>query len=208
MAKPTKLPRWADAAPAGAIVEPNEGKKDVGWKNGERPPSQFFNWWMSLVYQWTSWLDSDVGESATFTPILQLTPQPTYTIQLGRYTIVGRYCHATFDIEWQNDDDPSNATQVSILLPYINQSVGTDQALGPVYNTTSDFGTQSASATQWNLRADLSGAVGVAEIFGASNPGDAPTSIVFGDSEVRRVSGEIWYPHNNTGLYGAETPNR
>lgn len=54
-AKPSSLPRWADVG--GAIVEPPDGKKDVGWVTGEKPPAQYFNWWKNLVYQWTDYLD-------------------------------------------------------------------------------------------------------------------------------------------------------
>lgn len=51
MPKPAKLPRWADDG-AADIVEPNSGKKDIGWVGGERPPAQFFNWLLNLIYQW------------------------------------------------------------------------------------------------------------------------------------------------------------
>lgn len=55
MAKPGSLPRWADVG--GVILVPTSGKLDVGWVV-ERPPYQFFNWWMNLVYQWTLYLSA------------------------------------------------------------------------------------------------------------------------------------------------------
>jgi hypothetical protein len=58
MPKPTKLPEWASDVSA-AIVEPAELKKDLGWVV-EKPPHQFFNWWMNLVFLWTSYFDTTV----------------------------------------------------------------------------------------------------------------------------------------------------
>lgn len=66
MAKPVQLPRWAETAggvAAANIVEPNEGKKDLGYTPavagvGDIPTSGGLNWWMRLVYLWTSWLDA------------------------------------------------------------------------------------------------------------------------------------------------------
>lgn len=55
MAKPTKLPRWADAANPADVVEPTEAKKGQGWLDTESPPHSYFNWWWSLVYTWIAW---------------------------------------------------------------------------------------------------------------------------------------------------------
>lgn len=54
-AKPTSIARWADVG--GDIVEPNSGKKDVGWVADERPPAQYFNWIQNLGGQWQAYLD-------------------------------------------------------------------------------------------------------------------------------------------------------
>jgi hypothetical protein len=64
MAKPASLPRWADAG--GDIQEPSSGKKDVGW-TGERAKYQWMNWWMNLMYQWTSYLNTLESEALTWT---------------------------------------------------------------------------------------------------------------------------------------------
>lgn len=60
MAKPSTLPRWANVS--GVLVEPNGAKKDVGWLVDERPPAEFFNWWMKTVYDWTAYLDAGALE--------------------------------------------------------------------------------------------------------------------------------------------------
>lgn len=64
MAKPTKRPRWADSG--GSIVEPSEGKKDLGWAAGDRPPAQTFNWLLNLTWQWFEWLDGFFTSAGAF----------------------------------------------------------------------------------------------------------------------------------------------
>jgi hypothetical protein len=65
MPKPTTLPRWASDVTA-AITEPNEGQKNTGWVTAQRPPHQYFNWWMRLVYFWIQWLDGFLNEAHTW----------------------------------------------------------------------------------------------------------------------------------------------
>lgn len=74
--------RWAETAGgtpnSGEIVEPASGKKDVGWVNGEKPPSEYFNQWQNGIYQWMKYLndgaldgdhtiDGALGVDGTFT---------------------------------------------------------------------------------------------------------------------------------------------
>jgi hypothetical protein len=71
MAKPSDSPTWATDAdyPAGpngwnetdTKVEPSGGKQAEGFEPSERPPAQYLNWWMNLVYLWIAWLDSITG---------------------------------------------------------------------------------------------------------------------------------------------------
>lgn len=63
MAQPTEKPRWADVG--GDIIEPNTGKKDVGFVGGERPLAQFLNWLFNLIYLWILWLISLTQETLT-----------------------------------------------------------------------------------------------------------------------------------------------
>lgn len=55
MAKPTNLALWATT---GTKVEPSAGVKQAGWAANQRPPAQWFNWWMNAVYLWMVWLDA------------------------------------------------------------------------------------------------------------------------------------------------------
>jgi len=50
MAKPTSYPEWCSDEVG--IVEPGEAKKDLGWISGEKPPFQYFNWLLNLIYKW------------------------------------------------------------------------------------------------------------------------------------------------------------
>jgi len=66
MPQPTELPRWADQAATGDVVEPNETKKGAGWVV-EQPPHNYFNWWMNLVYRWCGYVAGLTAEVLTWT---------------------------------------------------------------------------------------------------------------------------------------------
>ncbi len=52
--KPTTVPDW-DTALLNLLTPPS-GQITNGWTNGQIPPSNWFNWWMNLVGQWTDYL--------------------------------------------------------------------------------------------------------------------------------------------------------
>lgn len=56
MPRPSEYPEWADGGSA-TIVEPSAAKKLLGWIV-EKPPFEFFNWWMNLVYLWVVFIDT------------------------------------------------------------------------------------------------------------------------------------------------------
>mgnify|MGYP001567157415 CR=1 FL=1 len=72
MAKPTSLPNWATTDVTSAIsgqankVTPPTAKQATGFAYREKPPRNWFNWWMNLVYQWISWL---AGEHTLLIPV-------------------------------------------------------------------------------------------------------------------------------------------
>ena len=67
MPKPTQTPRWANVG--GSIVEPLEGKKDIGYVNAELPTHSEMNWLFNLIYQWAVWLDGLQAEALTWTNV-------------------------------------------------------------------------------------------------------------------------------------------
>lgn len=57
MTKPTELPVWATDPDVGKLVAPAELKQEKGFID-EKPPLQWFNWWMNLVYIWITYFDN------------------------------------------------------------------------------------------------------------------------------------------------------
>ena len=104
---PTDLPRWADNAAAGDIVDPPATKKDVGWDTtGEKPPRTFFNWFWNLVYQWTAYLSSEMTLSkAGYADVVAFLDDTTVPIGgLGR---VNPPAGAPWSAIWEKDILPS-----------------------------------------------------------------------------------------------------
>jgi len=56
MPEPSEEPRWADA---GSVVEPADGKKDIGWLQGERVPAEWLNWLFYTIWLWIVWFKTD-----------------------------------------------------------------------------------------------------------------------------------------------------
>jgi hypothetical protein len=78
--KPTEIPDWAvhisdpgfddgednDVVDGEShetnVVVPATDKKKIGWEYTEKPPRQYFNWFMRRVCQWIRWIDSVLGD--------------------------------------------------------------------------------------------------------------------------------------------------
>ncbi len=55
------------SASTALVTQPAEGQKDVGWIVGQKPPAQYFNWWMFNVYLWLRWLADIANQAITWT---------------------------------------------------------------------------------------------------------------------------------------------
>lgn len=55
--KPADFPIWATTPELGKLAAPTVPKQEKGWID-EKPPLQWFNWWMNLVYLWISYFDN------------------------------------------------------------------------------------------------------------------------------------------------------
>jgi hypothetical protein len=64
MPKPTNLASWGISS---TIVEPTTPQKDAGWSVGQKPPAQWMNWWMNIIYTWVLYLDGIEGYAHTWT---------------------------------------------------------------------------------------------------------------------------------------------
>lgn len=73
MPKPVTLPIWATTAGPSDLTEPLLAEKQAGWPVGYEPPSQWFNWWMLLVYNWVVWLDAFESTAHTWTALQQFS---------------------------------------------------------------------------------------------------------------------------------------
>ncbi len=58
--RPSDLPTWATGAGAELSTPPTASQSN-GWVAGLKPPHEWFNWWMNLVYQWLSYFDDTVS---------------------------------------------------------------------------------------------------------------------------------------------------
>jgi hypothetical protein len=56
-ARPSDTPNWA-TGPSALIATPTSATRANGWIPEVKPPAQFFNWWMELVYRWILYLSS------------------------------------------------------------------------------------------------------------------------------------------------------
>lgn len=58
---------WMFLSAAVAVTTlPSNGQRDVGWIAGQKPPAQYFNWWMRLVWLWTRWLNDLTNQALTW----------------------------------------------------------------------------------------------------------------------------------------------
>lgn len=77
--KPSTTPEWATGGGA-PVLEPLLAEKQAGWPVAFRPPAQWFNWWMRLVYQWLVWLEAFESEAHTWTALQQLNGRASITV--------------------------------------------------------------------------------------------------------------------------------
>lgn len=61
MARPASTPDWSAAG-----VEPSGPEKAAGWSFRMKPPASYFNWFWTLLSDWTTYLDAKVNGSSTF----------------------------------------------------------------------------------------------------------------------------------------------
>lgn len=72
-AKPTEIFHWASVG--GDVVEPNSGRQDVGYIEGEMPPAPEANYLFKTVGEWLAWLNAaevDFGTATVRADTLQI----------------------------------------------------------------------------------------------------------------------------------------
>ncbi len=86
--RPDKKPRWATVPTVNPtsgknnVIEPSDGKKDLGWDYLEKPARNFLNWVMNKAYEWIDYFDKNtqllVREN-------EPTPDLSFILQGGTY---------------------------------------------------------------------------------------------------------------------------
>lgn len=110
--RPSELPRWADVS--GDIVDPANGKKDVGWVDDEEPANEYFNWYQNLVYQWMQYINYRSTKTL-------LIPIPFFSGDIGGdyaapvYNILGGTGASTGNIFWKCGTN--GTAQAVVVLP-------------------------------------------------------------------------------------------
>jgi hypothetical protein len=77
--KPSQDPIWATVPTAGDLTAPSGAKQILGWIQ-EKPPLQYFNWWMNLVYQWQQYLYYRLPHGN----MIKVTASGSYAVPLGQ----------------------------------------------------------------------------------------------------------------------------
>lgn len=114
--KPTSLPRWATSGSA-LLVEPNDGKKDIGWVVNEPPPAQVLNWQKNLVYQWCAYLNDLENQALVFTKDLTMPRLCVGFTNLGTLTNAGHVTLAANVGLVKFKTPGSNSAYLTITLP-------------------------------------------------------------------------------------------
>lgn len=87
--KPTDLPQWASDATGGTpqnVVEPNAGKKAIGFVEEEKPPAEYVNWIWRIIFLWVLWLRDFEANAHTwlaaqvFSAVVQFSQAVTFVV--------------------------------------------------------------------------------------------------------------------------------
>jgi hypothetical protein len=79
--RPSNIAEWGTGS--APIVEPTLAQKQAGWTSGFKPPAQWFNWWMNLVYQWIVWLNALETDPRTWQALGTFTSGAAFTRGAG-----------------------------------------------------------------------------------------------------------------------------
>jgi hypothetical protein len=133
--KPTKLPEWASTVSADTtrVVEPTEGKKDVGFKTQEKPAAQLLNWLLYIIYTWCVYLDEFLSDAHTWTGAQTFSGAVTTNtitqnsrplhgniednlgLSCAAYVVSGDWAYNTTNRRWQSS--VGSLAELDVLLP-------------------------------------------------------------------------------------------
>jgi len=133
--RPTRLPRWAYAAPGGQLVEPPSSFARLGYFADERPPAQWINYQLHFAAAWADYLagpgwgawerTAHGGSAPTFTGIAGLAvdaDDATAALARRRYVLAGAtsgglaLAVSRTGREWIARSPPGTATELHGVL--------------------------------------------------------------------------------------------
>lgn len=120
------LPQWNENETN--IIDPPPTYKTDGWGLTEKPPSQYFNWFMNLVYKWVDWIEErrlvneqDISDNAgaiediedlftagVFTPTISVSTSGSVSLasSVGTYRKIGDVVTATVQMDVSSVSSP------------------------------------------------------------------------------------------------------
>lgn len=159
MPRPPTLPEFASVITAGypGRVEPNAGRKNTGYDDGEAPPAGEHNWLFGVISDWVEYLDEEatrlllaalLDQQNTFTAPLEVNVTDALTAALVTRPSAdddanaGNKWKAVLGFRIGNTDGGTNANGDI----YVNQYVGTQTGPGQHVIT---FNAVWVTASQW-----------------------------------------------------------
>lgn len=160
--KPSDLPVWASTPNPGKLVVPSSSKQLLGWVD-EKPPLQWFNWWMNLVYQWVKYLTNRVD--ATLSQFDAIVGSGTYASHASLAAVMA-------------DANVANIKNVLVIdHPVIDATIILNQADMRIEFKRSAILTKGAATTCLQIDANGCEIIG-AKFSGFSVSGDKPIEIL------------------------------
>lgn len=121
--QPSELPEWAlldvqdPLSGQYNVVEPPQEVKNEGWRIGEKPNRQWWNWYNRTVYDWIVYFNSILGTGSTsqsLVPIWDgLTVQPT--VNEFYYSLVGDKCFITGNMQYAGNANVGTVLAINNL---------------------------------------------------------------------------------------------
>lgn len=129
MPKPAKLPEWArlnvpdPVSGQNNVVEPPDEVKDEGWRLGEKPNRQWWNWFNRTVNDWITYFDENLDFDAdNFVPAWTGLDIGSISQNYGYYSKEGDRVYFTIHTIWGGNANAGGLTITNMPYPAKNQA--------------------------------------------------------------------------------------
>ncbi len=193
MAKPASVPRWAETvggAAAANIVEPNEGKKDIGYDTGgDIPTSGGLNWILRTLYSWVKWINAGTSAATASTVMERDASGRTKTADPAADT----------DVDTQGARNTSIGTHNAVTNPHSATSAATADRI--MLRDAAGRAKVAAPAASDDI-ARLDSVDGTAGVLGASDGWTLPTA-----NWIRKVGKVVTFYVERAATTGTHLPS-